>query len=92
MISASECTVEPAMLMLPIPQSEYASTNGDHEDERSRQVVAGEPVGEDRLAHPKSTAANAAKAASFIYGTSESTMDLRRIVRAPARDGIAQTT
>jgi len=47
-----------------------------------------------RIASPtrKSTAANAANAASIIYGTSESTVDRRRIVSAPARDGIAQTT
>ena len=47
-ISASTCTVEPSMLMLPIPQLEFASTNPATMNTRPGQVVPGEPVRQDR--------------------------------------------
>ena len=63
--SASAWTVWPSMSMLPIPQSELARSNPATMN-TSGPVRSWRANQSDRIAHPKITAASAARAVSFI--------------------------
>ena len=78
------------MSMLPIPQLEFASTNPATMN-TSGPVRLCRVNQSDRIAHPKMTTDNAARAASFICGTPELMVDVLRIVSAPTTTRITRT-